>query len=141
MERKMERRAVCRQFTLIEIMIVVVIIGMLAAVVAPKLMGNLDKSKVSTTKQQVVNLKKAVQDYKLDIGDYPDSLDDLMANSQNNPKWDGPYLEAKTLPKDAWDRDFIYRVPGEDGMKFDILSYGADGAAGGDGYDADISCW
>lgn len=128
-------------FTLIEIMIVVVIIGMLAAVVGPKLLGNLDKSKAATTKQQLVNLKNAVIQFNADMGELPNELNDLMVNSHNDKKWDGPYLDGKSIPQDAWGNDFVYTVPGSDGMRFEILSYGGDKTSGGEGYDADISCW
>ena len=132
-------RAVRRQFTLIEIMIVVVIIGMLAALVGPNIIGNLDKAKVKNTKAQLVNLKNAVQQYYFDMSSYPNRLDDLLVNPGND-KWDGPYLDSKSLPKDYWDNDFQYHCPG-DGQPFDIISLGADKAAGGTGNNADLSCW
>lgn len=127
-------------FTLIEIMIVVVIIGMLAALVGPRIIGNLDKARVSTTKAQLINLKDAVQRFYMDCSEYPNSLDDLLVKTGNS-KWDGPYLDAKNLPQDGWGNDFIYSCPGSDGDPFDIISYGADKATGGEGYNADISCW
>ena len=134
------RMAVRRSFTLIEIMIVVVIIGMLAALVGPQIIGSLDKSRVKTTQAQLMNLKDAVQSYYMDCSEYPASLDDLMTKN-SNPKWDGPYLDAKNLPKDGWDNDFVYACPGSDGQAFDIMSYGADKTQGGEGYNADLSCW
>jgi general secretion pathway protein G len=137
--KKRNQQRIRRHFTLIEIMIVIVIIGMLAALVGPNIIGNLDKAKVKNTKAQLVNLKNAVQQYYFDLSAYPNSLDDLLRNPGND-KWDGPYLESKTVPKDYWDNDFVYQCPG-DGEPFDILSYGADGRSGGTGKDADISCW
>ena len=127
-------------FTLIEIMIVVVIIAMLAALVGPNILGSLDKAKVKSTKAQLVNLKSAVQQFYMDMSAYPASLQDLITNPGND-KWNGPYLDAKNLPKDGWDGDFEYTVPGADNMPFDIISYGADKTSGGDGYNEDISCW
>ena len=127
-------------FTLVEILIVVVIIAMLAALVGPRILGNLDKAKAKSTKAQLVNLKGAVQQYYMDLSQYPDSLQDLLTNPGLD-KWQGPYLDAKNLPKDGWDNDFIYTVPGTDNMPFDIDSYGADKAVGGEGYNEDISCW
>lgn len=138
--RKQYSRTRRRNFTLIEIMIVVVIIGLLATIVGPSVIGSLDKSKVKTTQAQLVDLKSAVQQYYMDTSEYPSSLEDLMTKN-SNAKWDGPYLDAKNLPKDGWGNDFIYNCPGADNMPFDIISYGADKTAGGEGYNADLSCW
>lgn len=135
--KKQKRR---NPFTLIEIMIVVVIIAMLAALVGPNILGNLDKAKAKSTKAQLVNLKNAVQQYYMDLSSYPTSLQDLITNP-GDEKWHGPYLEAKTLPKDGWDNDFIYNIPGSDNMPFDIDSLGADKQTGGVDLNADISCW
>ncbi|MBQ6472643.1 MAG: type II secretion system major pseudopilin GspG [Victivallales bacterium] len=127
-------------FTLIEIMIVVVIIAMLAALVGPNIIKSFDKAKVNSTKAQLVNLKNAVQQYYMDLSSYPDTLQDLLTNPGND-KWNGPYLEAKSVPKDGWGNDFIYNFPGADNMAFDIISLGADKASGGSGYNEDINCW
>lgn len=137
-ERNQRRRN--NPFTLIEIMIVVVIIAMLAALVGPNILGNLDKAKAKSTKAQLVNLKNSVQQYYMDMSSYPNSLQDLITNP-GNEKWNGPYLEAKNIPKDGWDNDFIYTVPGQDNMPFDIDSLGADKTNGGTGLNEDISCW
>ena len=134
------RRRRRHPFTLIEIMIVVVIIGMLAALVGPNIIGNLDKTKVKSTKTQLVSVKNAVQQYYMDMSSYPARLEDLLVNPGND-KWDGPYLEAKNLPKDGWDNDFQYSCPGQDNMPFDIISFGADKSSGGTGYNEDIFCW
>ena len=134
------RRVRRHSFTLIEIMIVVIIIGMLAALVGPNIVSNLDKSRVKTTKAQVVSIKNAVQQYYMDMSAYPTRLDELLTNP-GNEKWDGPYLEAKKVPKDGWGNDFQYSVPGQDNMPFDIISYGGDKSSGGTGYNEDISCW
>ena len=141
MEKKSRERRIRRNhFTLIEIMIVVVIIAMLAALVGPNILGNLDKAKAKSTKAQLVNLKNAVQQYYMDVSSYPTSLQELITNPGND-KWNGPYLEAKNLPKDGWDNDFVYTVPGADNMPFDIDSLGADKQSGGTDLNADISCW
>ena len=134
------RRRRSRPFTLIEIMIVVVIIGMLAALVGPNILGSLDKTKVKSTKAQLVSLKNAVQQFYMDMSSYRNRLDDLLVNPGND-KWDGPYLEAKNLPKDGWDNEFQYSCPGSNNMPFDIISYGADKSSGGSGYNEDLSCW
>ena len=139
--RNNRRRSVIRHsFTLIEIMIVVVIIGLLAAMVGPRIIGSLDKARVQTSKAQLVSLKDAVQRYYMDCSEYPASLDDLL-HKTSNPKWDGPYLDAKNLPVDGWSNEFVYNCPGADEQPFDIVSLGADKANGGEGYNADISCW
>ena len=140
MQKNLMHQRHCHLFTLIEIMIVVVIIAMLAALVGPSLIGNLDKSKVKTTKAQLVSLKNAVNQYYMDLSEYPQTLQDLLTNPGND-KWKGPYLDAKNLPKDGWENDFVYTIPGADNMPFDIESYGADKAAGGEDYHEDISCW
>ncbi|MBQ4480208.1 MAG: type II secretion system major pseudopilin GspG [Victivallales bacterium] len=140
MENRRRNRTLHHPFTLIEIMIVVVIIGMLAALVGPRIIGSLDKARVSTTKTQLVNLKGAVQQFYMDCAEYPNTLDDLMVKT-SNAKWSGPYLDGKNLPKDGWDNDFVYTVPGADDQPFDIISYGADKTAGGEDFNADISCW
>lgn len=140
MKNSRRNRAKRHSFTLIEIMIVVVIIGMLAALVGPRIIGSLDKARVTSTKVQLVNLKDCVQRFYMDCSEYPNTLDDLLVKT-SNAKWDGPYLDAKNLPKDGWDNDFVYTVPGADSQPFDIVSYGADKTSGGEGYNADISCW
>ena len=134
------RRVRRHSFTLIEIMIVVMIIGMLAALVGPNIVGNLDKSRVKSTKAQLLSVKNAVQQYYMDMSTYPTRLDELITNP-GNEKWDGPYLEAKNIPKDGWGNEFQYSVPGQDNMPFDIISYGGDKSSGGTGNNEDISCW
>ena len=128
-----------RNFTLIEIMIVVVIIGMIASLAVPRLMGNLEKAKVETTKSNLSTLKTAVRSFKMDIGEYPASLEELL-RTNGSEKWDGPYLEMKSLPKDGWDMDFVYTLT-DDNFGFDIQSYGADKTSGGTGVNKDLSCW
>ena len=140
MKNRRRNRALHHPFTLIEIMIVVVIIGMLAALVGPRILGSLDKARVTTTQTQLSNLKGAVQSFYMDCSEYPNTLDDLLVKT-SNAKWSGPYLDAKNLPKDGWDNEFVYTVPGADDQPFDIISYGADKAAGGEGYNADLSGW
>ncbi len=136
-----------RGFTLIEIMIVIVILGMLAAIVVPKLMGNTDKAKVADAKVQIRNLESALKMYKLDNGVYP-TTDQGLAALVTKPTVgtipknyrDGGYLESKSLPKDPWGNDYLYLSPGEHG-DYDLSSYGADGVRGGEDYNADIDSW
>jgi general secretion pathway protein G len=129
-------------FTLLELLVVMVIIGLLAAYVGPKYFAQIGKSEIKTTKAQIVGLEKALQQYRLDVGRYPTTeqgLAALMTKPANVNKWAGPYLE-KTLPADPWGRPYVFVSPGEHG-DFDISSTGRDGRPGGDGLDADITSW
>ncbi len=129
-------------FTLIELLIVIVILGMLAALVGPRLMGKLGKSKRQIAKMQIEMLGEALDQFKLDVGRYPTTEEGLKALIENPgvEGWDGPYLKKKKIPKDPWGRDYIYRCPGEHG-EYDLFSYGADGKPGGEGENADITSW
>ena len=134
-------------FTLIEIMVVIVILAMLAALVGPKLMGRTDDAKIQTTRTQISNMETALKLYKLDNGTYPTTEQGLNALVSKPtvgviPKnyKEGGYLEKKQLPKDGWGNDYLYISPGEHG-DYDLFSYGADGAKGGEGKNADISNW
>lgn len=136
-----------RGFTLIEIMVVIVILALLAALVGPKLIGRTDDAKIGTTKTQIKQLETAIKLYKLDNGSYPSTEQGLNALVSKPtvgviPKnyKDGGYLESKQVPKDGWGNDFIYVSPGEHG-DYDLYSYGADGAKGGEGKNADITSW
>jgi general secretion pathway protein G len=125
--------------TLIELIVVLVILGMLAAVVAPKVYEKLSTSKDKIAKIQITELEGALQLYSFDMGRFPDTsegLDALVRNPVGNQSWNGPYL-AKELPQDPWQRDYVYRHPGMHG-DFDLLSVGADGA---EGTEDDICSW
>lgn len=131
-----------RGFTLLELLVVMVIIGLLAAYVGPKYFSQVGKSEVKTTRAQIVGFEKALQQYRLDVGTLPSTeqgLQALLAKPSSVNKWDGPYLE-KALPADPWGNAYIYVAPGEHG-EFDISSTGRDGRPGGDGLDADITNW
>jgi len=130
-----------RGFTLLELLVVMVIIGLLSAFVGPRLFAQIGKSETKIAKAQIESLGKALDQYRLDVGHYPSNeqgLPALMANP-GEPRWVGPYL-AKALPMDPWGRDYIYRSPGEHG-DFDVLSYGRDGSPGGEGENADVTSW
>jgi general secretion pathway protein G len=129
-------------FTLLELLVVMVIIGLLAAFVAPRYFGQLGKSEVKAAMGQVNLLQKALDHYRLDTGHYPSTdqgLSALVVRPQNEPKWDGPYL-SKAVPPDPWGRSYSYRSPGEHG-DYDLYSFGKDGQPGGTGENADVTSW
>ena len=131
-----------RGFTLIELMVVLVILGLLAALVAPKVLNRLGKSKQKIAKTQIEMLSSALDQFKLDTGRYPTTEEGLEALIKNPgiEGWDGPYLKKRKIPKDPWGRPYIYRCPGEHG-EFDLYSLGADGKPGGTGENADVTSW
>lgn len=127
-------------FTLLELLVVMVIIGLLVSIVGPKYFNQLGKSEIKAAKAQINALKKALDVYRLDTGHYPDNqvgLGALMTAPTNETKWQGPYLQ-KTIPNDPWDHPYIYRIPSEKG-EFDLISLGADGKQGGTDDNADIT--
>ncbi len=129
-------------FTLLELLVVMVIIGLLAAYVGPRYFGQIGKSEVKATRAQLDGLQKALDQYRLDVGRYPPTeqgLAALDARPGDEPRWAGPYL-SKAVPKDAWGNDLRYASPGEHG-DYDLQSYGRDGRPGGDGLDADLTSW
>ena len=131
-----------RGFTLLELLVVMVIIGLLAGYVGPKFFGQIGKSEVKAARAQIDALTKSLDQYRLDVGHYPSTEQGLaVLNSKpaDEPKWAGPYL-AKALPKDPWGNDYQYRSPGEHG-EYDLLSFGRDGRPGGEGEDADLTSW
>jgi general secretion pathway protein G len=132
-------------FTLIEIMVVVVILGILAAIVVPNIMGRPDEARIAKAKQDIAAIESALNLYRLDNYNYPSTqqgLEALVAPPQGDPparNWKpGGYL--KTLPKDPWQNPYQYLNPGTHG-EIDIFTYGADGKPGGEGKDADIGSW
>ncbi len=129
MKSRMEQSRRVRAFTLIEMMVVVLIIGALAALVAPRIMHQFEKSKVHTTQAQISLLGNAVKDYYMDLSEYPKSLDDLLKNPGASSKWDGPYLEKDKLPEDAWGEPYDYQLD-KGGKSFKIFSKGPDKTAG-----------
>lgn len=143
----MKRYTNRKGFTLIEIMVVIVILAMLAAIVGPKLMGRTDDAKVTDTRVQIKNIETALKLYKLDTGTYPTTeqgLGALVAKPTVGviPKSykEGGYLESKKVPQDPWGNDYIYVSPGEHG-DYDLSSYGADGVKGGESKNSDITSW
>ena len=131
-----------RGFTLLELLVVMVIIGLLAGFVAPRYFAQVGKSQVKVARAQIDALDKALDEFRLDVGRYPTSeegLAVLVTPPGNEPGWGGPYLK-KGVPMDPWGRPYAYQQPGSHG-DFDLLSYGKDGRPGGTGEDADITNW
>ena len=128
-------------FTLLELLVVMAIIGLLAAYVGPRYFAQLGKSERATAKAQVESFSRALDAYRLDCGHYPSTelgLVALVKKPVEEPKWNGPYLQ-KSPPADPWGNPYVYRSPGQGGQDFDLLSFGRDGQAGGEGDSADIS--
>ena len=147
LSRMVKRRKAQRGFTLIELMVVLVIIGILAGLIIPKIMGRPDEARRQKTRVQMENIETALKLYKLDSGNYPSTEQGLQAliqqpTSGTLPRhWkEGGYLEKGKIPKDAWGRDYIYVSPGGHG-EYDLSSLGADGEVGGEGKDKDINSW
>lgn len=130
-------------FTLIELIVVIMILGLLAGLVVPRLFRQASKAKTSTAKAQISAFQTALAAYKLDTGTFPTNelgLQALRVAPSGVRNWDGPYL-PKDIPGDPWGRPYIYRYPGQHGDEPDIISYGADGQEGGDGENEDILSW
>lgn len=129
--------------TLIEMLVVVVIIAVFAAVVGPRLLGQGDKARVVAARQQIDNFQLALGQYHLDTGSYP-STEQGLAALRNQPagaeQWHGPYLQ-KDVANDPWSHAYVYKYPGDHGDEPDIVSYGADGQPGGEALNADIQSW
>ncbi len=139
--KKLDRMArVQRGFSLIELLVVLVIMGLLAGIVAPNLFKNIDKAETEKARADIQNLTMALDSYRLDVGRYPENLRALIEKPGSSNRWNGPYLR-KGLPKDPWDRDYQYRAPGDGGRPFDLFSLGADNTAGGSGSDQDVTSW
>jgi general secretion pathway protein G len=131
-----------RGFSLIELIVVLVILGLLATVVAPKVMDRLKGAKKELAKVDIANLEQALDLFSFDVGRYPTTEEGLQALLVNpgGDQWKGPYLKKITLPKDPWQREFVYRSPGQHG-DYDLFSTGSDGQEGGEGEAADITSW
>lgn len=138
----MRRKSNCG-FTLLEMLVVLVIIGLLASLVGPKLFTKVDSSKVTTAQTQVKMLKGALETLRLDLGRFPTESEGLAllntpsADEKVRARWRGPYLD-EALPPDPWGNPYQYSVPGAGGQPFALYSFGADGKRGGDGFDADV---
>lgn len=129
-------------FTLIELLVVMVILGLLAALVAPRLFGRVGQSKLGAAQAQIELFGTALDAFRLDVGRYPATAEGLQALQEKPPdveNWNGPYLR-KAIPPDPWGRPYVYKSPGDNG-EYDLLSYGADGQPGGEGENQDVVSW
>jgi general secretion pathway protein G len=140
---KMTIKKNSKGFTLIELLVVLVILGLLSGLVGPRVMKHFGESKSKAAKLQVEELAAALDMYKLDTDTYPTTsqgLEALVKQPSNIAGWNGPYLRKNFVPKDPWNKDYQYKYPGDNG-EFDILSYGADNAQGGEKDNRDIVSW
>jgi len=130
-------------FTLIEIMVVMMIIGLLAMIVGPRFIRQGEKAQAQAARIQIEQLGMALDTFRLEVGRYPNTQEGLAALRQRPfgvDRWDGPYL-PKDVPRDPWDRPYQYRSPGEAGRPYDLVSLGADGSPGGESDNRDILSW
>jgi len=143
----MRKRRDERGFTLIELMVVIVILGILAGLIVPRMMGRPDEARQAKARIQIESMETALKLYKLDNGSYPTTEQGLQALvevpevGELAKSWrEGGYLEKGKIPKDPWGNEYIYLSPGTQG-DFDLISYGADGEPGGEGKNKDIANW
>lgn len=122
-------------FTLIELLIVIVILGLLMSLVAPKMFSKVGSSKQATARAQMQMLQTSLDTYRLDIGDYPTALSELRTSEK--PNWDGPYI-PKNIPEDPWGNPYVYQSPGQNGEEYTLMSYGKDGKVGGNDENEDL---
>ena len=135
-------------FTLIEIMVVVIILGLLAGLVLPRILGREEEARINAAKTQIRAFESALDGFKLDNGFYPSTeqgLDALITSPETGRvprKWkEGGYLKPARIPKDPWGNNYLYFAPGNEGREYEIISYGPDAEQGGEGKNADIESW
>ena len=139
---RLPRSQPARGFTLLELLVVMVIIGLLAGFVGPRLFAQIGKSESKVARAQIDALQKALDQYRIDTGRYPATdagLAALVQRPADESRWAGPYL-AKAVPADPWGRTYLYTAPGQH-RDYDLLSYGRDGQVGGEGDNADLTSW
>jgi general secretion pathway protein G len=137
------RKIRARGFTLIELLVVLMILGLIAGVIGPRVVGYLGGAKSDTAKLQIEELGAALDLYKLEVGRYPSTEESLQALVQapaGTTGWRGPYLKKKQVPKDPWGNPYRYAAPGQHGV-YDIYSYGADNRQGGEDENKDVVSW
>jgi general secretion pathway protein G len=128
-------------FTLLELLVVIVIIGLLAAFVAPKYFGQISKSKTQVARAQIEAFEKGIDQFRVDVGHFPTTeqgLNSLYAQPTNEPLWRGPYIK-KSIPLDPWNKAYIFKSPGTNGRDYEIMSHGKNGTEGGEDEDADVT--
>lgn len=131
----MKKNKKIKGFTLIELLIVIVILGLLMSLVAPKMFSKVGSSKQKTAKAQMQMLQTSLDTYRLDVGDYPTSLEELRQSKLSN--WDGPYI-PKNVPNDPWGKAYVYQSPGPNGEDFILMTYGKDGQPAGKDENEDL---
>lgn len=127
-------------FTLLELLVVILIIGLLTGIVAPRFLGQISRSEVTTARAQLDAIDKALQSYRIDTGRFPTTAQGLKAlatQPSDEPRWHGPYMQGE-VPLDPWGMAYQYRTPGNNGRDYELSSFGKDRAAGGSGDDADL---
>ena len=129
-----------RGFTLLELLVVLAILGLIATFAAPQVLKWLSGAKSDSARIQIEALGTGIDLYRLEVGSYPPDLEALVEQPAGADRWDGPYLKKRTVPKDPWGREYIYRYPGANGP-YDLYTLGADGQEGGSGEDADVVSW
>jgi general secretion pathway protein G len=142
-EKRRFKTGLAGGFTLLELLVVMVIIGLLAGLEAPRYFAQVGRSQVKVARAQIDALDKALDQFRLDVGRYPtpeEGLQVLVARPSGESGWNGPYLK-KGVPADPWGRPYQYQLPGTHGGDFDLQSYGKDGRPGGTGEDADVTNW
>ncbi len=127
-------------FTLLELLVVLAILGLIATFAAPQVLKWLSGAKSDSARIQIEALGTGIDLYRLEVGSYPPDLEALVSQPSGADRWNGPYLKKRTLPKDPWGQDYLYRHPGENGP-YDLYTLGADGQEGGSGEDADVVSW
>lgn len=138
--RARDRRTRTGGFTLLELLVVILIIGLLTGIVAPRFLGQIGRSEATAARAQLDAFDKAIQAYRVDTGRFPSisqGLGALVKQPAEEPRWHGPYMQGD-IPPDPWGTPYQYRNPGTNGRDYDLLSYGRDKAPGGSGDDADI---
>ena len=137
----MNRKSKIRRsaFTLIEVVVVIVILVTLASIATPLYMNYIKKANISAAKTQIKMFDDALMQYKMDVGGFPETLQGLVENTDDNEKWKGPYLKPANIPRDPWGNEYVYTCPGEEEREYDLVSYGADGQPGGEGDNKDLN--
>jgi general secretion pathway protein G len=137
--KRHDRKYGQRGFSLIELLVVLVILGLLAGLVLPNVMGRLSGAKHKAARSKVTLIQQSIDGFALDVGRLPDSLDELVEQPSNAEFWSGPYIKKSDL-KDPWMNDWVYNHPGERGA-YDLITYGEDGQPGGEGTASDLNNW